>query len=239
MTTKGWPRGHHPPGPEAAEDAGAATTASTIPPGRFYAEKICTRCTAPFIPASGRQLYCSDCRAPKLRTERDTESKRARRVELEQPTAEQMTRPPTRLPVLGSHRRRDRVEWVAAALRLARHLHHDHRLGWSQIVVGWAERTANGELELIGCHHLGSLVDHVDFGLYGPHVSAIATRGLSPTEANADVDARLSPAETPPELSDSAVVRRPGPAAVNCSSMTGAAAHEAAVKFSAYWDGVQ
>jgi hypothetical protein len=113
--------------------------------------------------------------------------------------------------VFGSHRRRDRVEWVAAALRLARRLHRDHRLGLSQEVVKWATRTALGEVELVGCHHLASLVDHVEFVLYGPRVSEFATAGrLHPGSKLGHGDAGVSAGHSDAdqsEMSDSALPR--------------------------------
>jgi hypothetical protein len=141
-----------------------------------YRDKICAECGAPFTPSSGRQRFCELHRADKFVTRRNSETRQRRRAELEL-TAEDATRPPGKLAVFGPHRRRDRVQWVAAALRLARRLHRDHRLGLSQEVVRWATRTALGEVELVGCHHLASLVDHVEFALYGPHVSPFAPPG--------------------------------------------------------------
>jgi hypothetical protein len=179
-----------------------------------YGEKACAECGAPFTPASGRQRFCEFHQQAKFRTERDTESKRRRRSE---PTAEDLTRPPQRLPILLSPNRKEsvedrrrRTEWVADALRLARRLHRDHRLGLSQQVVEWATRTANGEVELLGCHHLGSLVDDLDFRCYGPHVvSALGAQALSPTESKRGQPPSLPPAETPPGMSDSGVVLDP------------------------------
>jgi hypothetical protein len=173
-----------------------------------YRDKACAECSAPFTPSSGRQRFCELHRAGKFATRRNTENRRRRRVEL---SAEEATRPPTKLTVFGSHRRRDRIEWIAAALRLARQLHRNHRLGLSQEVVKWATRSALGEVELVGCHHLASLVDHVEFVLYGPHVSPFAPPGrLHPGSklghGEEDVSAGHSDTDQS-EMSDSALPR--------------------------------
>jgi hypothetical protein len=211
-----------------------------------YVEKGCAECRGPFTPTSGRQRYCEFHRKPKFRTARDTESKQTRRAtaggELQSP------RPPRHLIVekdprdtkhrewIGLNHRvtdSDRRAWVAQALRVARRLHRDGHLVESSQLVDWARRTAAVEVELVGCHHLGSLADDFEFRCYGPHaVSANATQGQSPTEANADTAASLPTAETPPVMSVSGVVQgdpmyRPGPDPINVTGTPGMTAGRA------------
>jgi hypothetical protein len=196
-----------------------------------YRDKVCAECGAEFAPTSGRQRFCEFHRKPKFATARDSESKRRRRND---PTAEESTRPPRQLPIFGPHRRRERTAWIADALRLARRLHRDGRLGLSQEVVGWAERTGLGDVKLVGCHHLGSIVDSIEFDCYGPHVmSEFATQAYLDREGKRGQGAGLSPAEAPPEMSVSGDVRH-GPPAVNCSSMTGAESRAAVAELLGY-----
>jgi hypothetical protein len=193
----------------------------TIRQTTLYAEKGCAECGAPFTPASGRQRYCEWHQAPKFRTARDTGRKRTSRERSDDEL--ESLRPPGHLIVekdpretkhrewIGLNNRvtdSDRRMWVAQALRAARCLHRDGHLVESSQLVDWARRTAAVEVELVGCHHLGSLADDFEFRYYGPHaVSANATQGQSPTEANADTAANLPPAETPPVMSVSEVAQ--------------------------------
>ena len=125
---------------------------------------------------------------------------------------------------------------MADALRLARRLHRDQRLGLSQQVVEWATRTANGEVELLGCHRLGSLADDLDFRCYGPHVaSALGAQALSPTEGKRGQPPSLPPAETPPGMSDSGVVQGVDPTPVDVTGTPGLTVGRAVDVFLRAW----
>jgi hypothetical protein len=183
-------------GPPAKDQGANKTTGrdvntSITPTPVNYSEKVCGECGAPFTPTSGRQRYCDFHREPKFRRARNIEAQRAHR------SGPVRWRPPTSLTVYLDHRRRDRVKWIAVALRLARRLQRDGHEACARRVVEWAERTANGEIELEGCHWLNSLCDCMEFTHWGQHLSPIGFCALGYPRANDD---RGSVERTPSDL---------------------------------------